>query len=410
MPYVHRFRVLHRLRLTAYSGAQDSSILDGMDAPPPPRRTEPRLSLLIAEADPDGGHTGTRLSAQTAAGQAVRLRRGIYAPLERWLTAAPWQRYEFAVAAAAWRDPARVFCRETALLLHGVPLASTPEAVTQRTSHRGDVGIRSTPPLLGMVNRRQQQLLMTQWSQRLGRRLREKDLSPIPLRRHLGVLPGGVAEQSWTGAGRISQHQRVGAEALPGVHGPAVGYHVESLGLALADTLPRLPFAETMVAADAVLAGRYGGGPAQSVDQLLDWMPWASSQRAAARFRRILDFADARAESPGESMSRAVIRQLGFEDPELQVVIDTDAGRRYGDFGWRGGRIIGEFDGKAKYLDSVRISGDDAATVLWKEKRRQEAVERTGRLVARWGWEELQRPHLLEKILLAKGVPRSTGP
>jgi hypothetical protein len=66
--------------------------------------------------------------------------------------------------------------------------------------------------------------------------------------------------------------------------------------------------------------------------------------------RRVVAFADARAESPLESISRLRMREHGVPAPEPQVEIWID-GRFAGrvDFYWDEYGVIGEADGWGKY-------------------------------------------------------------
>ena len=59
----------------------------------------------------------------------------------------------------------------------------------------------------------------------------------------------------------------------------------------------------------------------------------------------VADLADARAMSPGESLSRAAMFGLNLPRPDLQVVVrDEDGVAGVADFGWPG--VVGEFDGR----------------------------------------------------------------
>ncbi|HSF26480.1 MAG TPA: hypothetical protein VLC50_03085, partial [Actinomycetes bacterium] len=60
------------------------------------------------------------------------------------------------------------------------------------------------------------------------------------------------------------------------------------------------------------------------------------------------------------------------------------------DFLWRAQRVVGEVDGKVKYVGP-------RADSLWREKRRQEAVEDAGFVVVRWGAFELATPAALDQ-------------
>ncbi len=83
----------------------------------------------------------------------------------------------------------------------------------------------------------------------------------------------------------------------------------------------------------------------------------------------------------------------------------TPEGTFYADFGWKDAGVVGEFDGDQKYLRAEQYGTSPQQAVL-NEKRREDRIRRRGYEVARWGWQELQHPWLLEAILREKNVPR----
>lgn len=130
-------------------------------------------------------------------------------------------------------------------------------------------------------------------------------------------------------------------------------------------------------------------------------------RRGRARLERVLRFADGRSESPGESWSRVLIRQLGFADPELQVEVRGLRGELFrADFGWHDGRILGEFDGREKYTSAAIRGNRSASDVVVQEKRREDSVRAAGRGVCRWDWSDLVHQHRLAATLTTAGVPR----
>lgn len=129
--------------------------------------------------------------------------------------------------------------------------------------------------------------------------------------------------------------------------------------------------------------------------------------RAAAAWA--IAFADAGAESVGESWSRVLIHELGFEVPQLQLWVEGASGRMHRvDMRWmRPGRrpLYGEFDGMAKYGELAQQAGRSGARELEREKVREDDIRVSGD-VARWVWTHLLHPERLERVLLAHGVPR----
>jgi len=96
--------------------------------------------------------------------------------------------------------------------------------------------------------------------------------------------------------------------------------------------------------ATADLALRLGG-----IDRALGQARLAEvpGERGVARARRLLDLADAGAESPGESWLRLRIADAGFGPVQTQVVVPRPGGRCYRlDLGWPERRLAVEYDGR----------------------------------------------------------------
>ncbi len=109
--------------------------------------------------------------------------------------------------------------------------------------------------------------------------------------------------------------------------------------------------------------------------------------RGVGPVRAALVHADGRHESPGESLTAHVLRGLGHElEPQFEIVAD---GRTYrADFRIAGTRVLVEFDGRVKYA-----SGD--GSMLFEEKRREDALRRDGWVVVRLVWSDLASPDLV---------------
>lgn len=105
----------------------------------------------------------------------------------------------------------------------------------------------------------------------------------------------------------------------------------------------------------------------------------AVGRTGARRARAVVAFADARAESVGESRSRVAMHLAGLPAPELQVVIRDDAVRQVArtDFGYPDLRVAGEFDGKVKYGRLLR-PGQSAGDAVFAEKCREDAIRDAG--------------------------------
>ncbi|MDQ3053028.1 MAG: hypothetical protein M3R66_04145, partial [Actinomycetota bacterium] len=113
--------------------------------------------------------------------------------------------------------------------------------------------------------------------------------------------------------------------------------------------------------------------------------------------RLVVDLADGRSESPGESRARLVLRSLALGAVVPQVEIREDNGRLVArvDFLYEQQRTIVEFDGLVKY------GGADGHKALVAEKRREDRLRDLGFQVVRVTWAELDRPILLQHRIQA---------
>ena len=132
----------------------------------------------------------------------------------------------------------------------------------------------------------------------------------------------------------------------------------------------------------------------------------AAGARGIRQARRIAEFADGRAQLPGESVSRLQLVRLGFATPDLQVRVagpdDTDY---FVDFALREVRTLGEFDGVAKYTDEALRRGIPLDAVLLAEKRREDWIRGvTQWRFVRWGDEHCATAGRLAARLASFGV------
>lgn len=187
--------------------------------------------------------------------------------------------------------------------------------------------------------------------------------------------------------GRIHLH----AAPLPPAEVTEIdGLRVTTVARTVLDLARSLPFDAAVVTGDAAL--RAGVDP-----HLLD----ASLARAACRpgvaaARRAIGFLDGRSESPGESLSRVGMARDGLPKPDLQLAVLDDLGYFVArtDFGWAEYKTVGEFDGKIKYEALLR-PGETMQDVIWREKKREDALRDLGWQVVRWLWADLYRPGVI---------------
>jgi very-short-patch-repair endonuclease len=101
---------------------------------------------------------------------------------------------------------------------------------------------------------------------------------------------------------------------------------------------------------------------------------------------KALRFADAAAESPGESRLRVLLADYAFPPPTLQAQLSTGAGEFVArvDFLFEDEKVVIEFDGESKY-------GEDGAEVV-AEKWREDRIRELGYVVVRVSWSDLATP------------------
>lgn len=161
------------------------------------------------------------------------------------------------------------------------------------------------------------------------------------------------------------------------------GLAMTSAARTVADLARSLAFEAAVVVADAALYRElvtYG--------ELEAAIECSARRPGAAAARRVLAFADARSQSPGESRSRVRMRRMGLPTPQLQMPIETRIGLCHADFGWPEFRATGEFDGMIKYGALLR-PGQDAAEAVIEEKIREDAIRDEDWRVTRWIWDEI---------------------
>ena len=159
--------------------------------------------------------------------------------------------------------------------------------------------------------------------------------------------------------------------------------------------------------ADAALHGQLQAGakslrPPLALDLLRNELAQFGSLPGVALCGGVIDFADGCSASPGESLSRVAIHAAGLPAPELQMSFyDRRGFIGTVDFWWPEYRLIGEFDGKGKYLREEYTHGRTASQIVMEEKEREDRLRALGNGVTRWGWSIARsgprlRAHLME--------------
>lgn len=160
------------------------------------------------------------------------------------------------------------------------------------------------------------------------------------------------------------------------------------------------PRAHALAVADAVWRRR-AAEAGTGADGFLARATVQADRRGLRRVAWVQERVRAESESVGESVSRAVIEWLGYEEPELQVVFASEGFRDRVDFFWRAARVIGESDGYGKYDAS---SPEKMKAHFVDEKRREDRLRRQVRGFARWEWSDVMHPDRLDAKLRRAGL------
>ena len=143
----------------------------------------------------------------------------------------------------------------------------------------------------------------------------------------------------------------------------------------------------------------------ESGRQFMEQWPGTLAQRL------VLQLADGRCESIGESRSLYLIYRQGLPKPVPQYPIKDASGLvvAYVDFAWPELGVFLEFDGKIKYQKLLK-EGESPTDVVLREKKREEMICRlTGWRCIRITWADLYHPErtaaAIRKELLRAGKP-----
>lgn len=187
-------------------------------------------------------------------------------------------------------------------------------------------------------------------------------------------------------------------ELVVGDRSPIV---VTGLARTAVDLAMTLPFRDGVIAIDRALA--------LGVDRDL---VLAAVRRRARRGRtralRVLDFADGRSESVGESLLRVRLDELGAPRPDLQVRFRSPGERdAVVDLWFPEQGVIVEFDGEAKYRDRTMRNGRSATQVVIDEKYREDRLRALPGVakVLRLCWADLFDLPRLRRKLIDAGIP-----
>jgi Protein of unknown function (DUF559) len=169
------------------------------------------------------------------------------------------------------------------------------------------------------------------------------------------------------------------ASELPGEHVTRLyNLPVTTVARTVIDLARTLPFMDAVVVADSALNQEKTTKP--ELHQIL--RECAAGWPGVRQARRVVDFADERAESPLESAARVDFAEADLEPPELQVTIHGEQEQFAArvDFLWREQKVIAEADGLVKYSDRQD---------LLKERERDHQLRAAGYTVVHFTWQEI---------------------
>ena len=180
------------------------------------------------------------------------------------------------------------------------------------------------------------------------------------------------------------------------------------------DCLLQTGFADGMPIADSAIS-KLGLTREQLMEEV-EKRAGARNGRAVRTALTTLQYADARAESGGESVARAVMIETGFAPDRLQYEMtdpfDSTTSMRT-DFAWeRQARelTLGELDGFVKYTDQTILAGQTAAEVLVAERQREAHLSLYGHPLLRFTMSEVRSAGVLAKKLQTAGVRQTSLP
>ena len=180
------------------------------------------------------------------------------------------------------------------------------------------------------------------------------------------------------------------------------------------DCLLQTGFADGMPIADSAIS-KLG----LTREQLMEEVEMRATARNGRSIRTALTtlrYADARAESGGESVARAVMIETGFAPDWLQYELtdpfDSTESMRT-DFAWeRQARelTLGELDGLVKYTDQTMLAGQTTAEALVAERQREAHLSLYGHPLLRFTMNEVRSAGMLAKKLQTAGIRQTALP
>lgn len=284
-----------------------------------------------------------RFARKARSGKMVRAARGLYAPAEEWRKLDEIDQARHLAIALARLHPDWVFCMFTAAALYGLEIGRDHAMPLHVQTPHG--GIRGSLPVI-----------------------------QYPLTCENPTLAAGV---------RVTEPVRTVVDCMRGLS--------FQRALAIADSALRV-LGVTKEDLYAELATRE-----------------QDERRCVAE--NAVKYASALAANGGESVARAVMIEQGFMIPELQVEFRdpiNPSKRYYVDFLWRlkTGNVVGELDGKDKYVLPDMVGDKDTAQIVIDERHRESRLTAPGAKVLRFSFREVMDTDQFVSLLALYGIPR----
>lgn len=148
-------------------------------------------------------------------------------------------------------------------------------------------------------------------------------------------------------------------------------------------------------------------GPALTVNELSEAADRLPGKARRFRAHSVISFSNELSGSAGESLSRANMHILGFPAPILQQHFALrDRSHAYVDFWFPEFNLVGEFDGREKYLRADWGRGANIQDRVLAEKHREDLIREQGPRVIRWTWQEMTDLQQFAAILRSAGLPQ----
>jgi hypothetical protein len=226
-----------------------------------------------------------------------------------------------------------------------------------------------------------------------------------------GGYPSFVhAVGEWANGGRKTTAVKMHALGFPDDFIHIDGVPVTSLARTVVDVARTSSFVQGVVVADAALRRKAHPRPdlprtTMSADDLFAELSLVPLTHGTAKALRVIEFADGRADRPGETISRVNMHLARLTTPILQAPLRGASGKVYPvDFWWPEFNLIGEFDGKMKYTEEQYLQGRTPQQALYDEKRREDDLRSADHKFTRWPWETAISMQLLRAHLLRAGL------